>query len=58
MLYVLKSGKVYKVDNFTVPDVNKHPYEQMPIKDDFKVEQILLYPAENKNVKIENDDKF
>ena len=32
--------------NFTVPDVNRHPYEQMPIKDDFKVEQILLHPAE------------
>ena len=44
--------------NFIVPDVNRHPYEQMPIKEDFKVEQILLYPAENKNIKIKNDDKF
>ena len=44
--------------NFTVPDVNRHSFEQMPIKDDFQIKKILLHPAENKNIKIENDDKF
>ena len=44
--------------NFTVLDVSRHPFEQMPIKDDFQIEKVLLHPAENKNIKIENDDKF
>ena len=27
--------------NFNIPNVERHPYEQKPIKDDFKIEQML-----------------
>ena len=44
--------------NFNVPNVERHPYEQKPIKDDFKIEQMLHPIKKPKFSKPRNDDKF
>ena len=44
--------------NFNVPNVERHPYEQKPIKDDFKIEQVLRPIEKPKFNKPQNDDKL
>ena len=45
--------------NFQVSDVERHPFEQKPIKDNFDIVKILTHPAElSKKMKAQNDDKF
>ena len=44
--------------NFNVPQVVRHPFEQMSIKDNFQVEKVLMHPAEKPINPPKNDDEF
>ena len=45
--------------NFQINNVERHAFEQKLIKDDFKIEKILVHPAEqSQRIRLKNDDKF